>query len=142
MKLFKLILVLSLSLSFGSTLASDFECKKITGNVQLFPAGGGKCPILKKKARRFPDLTFLHELGIPQICFVGWMNGILGDTPITGKVISGLTANNLGGVFLTAASAIKIYEEENGNNLGRVFIHKIRYLILKVVKVIVIPENT
>jgi hypothetical protein len=121
MKLCRFILVLSISFYFANTFAADFECKKITGSVRLFSANQGKCPILKKKVRRFPDLTFLHELGVPQACFVGQLIGTLGQMPILGKVVSGVTVNNLNGAVSTAASAIKIFKKKNGRVLGRIF---------------------
>lgn len=123
MKIFKFLFVVSISLSIGNIQADDFECQPVKGDIQLIPAPIGKCPILRKKARRFPDQTFLYELGVqdPPSCFVGRIEGYLGNTPISGKVISGLTTNDLNGAFLTAASAIKIYDAERGRKLGKVF---------------------
>jgi len=127
MKIFKYFLVLSLSLSFGNILADDFECKAIIGDVLLSPSpGDATCPILKNKPKTFPDLIFLHELGLSNTCFVGVLEGTLGEIPITGKVFSGLTANSFeDSPFFTAASFIKIRNADNDKRIGIVATHDV-----------------
>jgi len=65
----------------------------------------------------------LQELGIPDSCFSGWLEGTLGGQRITGGVISGFTVNgdDASGTILTAATGIKVFSANSGRRLGRIF---------------------
>jgi len=125
MRIFKFLFVLSILLSLGTVFAHgqlrhENKCQKLEGYIQIYPSS--RCHILTKKERYFPEQTFLQELGVPESCFSGWLEGSLGGRSISGGVISGFTANGDGSAtMLTAATGIKVFDAYSGRRLGRVF---------------------
>ncbi len=92
------------------------------GYIQIYPTSDGGCPVLKKKKKFFSEQTFLHELGAPESCFAGWLEGVMGDMPISGEVASGFTASEFNSpTILTAASRFKIFDARTGKKLGKVY---------------------
>ena len=78
--------------------------------------------VLKKKKKFFSGQTFLHELGVPDSCFTGWLEGTLGDMPISGEVASGFTANDFNSpTTLTAASRFELFDAYKGKKLGKIY---------------------
>lgn len=138
MKIFKFLFISFMLLSFGNVSAHghrhghgrghghDHEnrCQTLDGYIQIYPSS--RCHILTKKERYFSDQTFLQELGVPDSCFSGWLEGYLGGRWISGGVISGFTANGNANddgatTMFTAATGIKIFDAYSGRRLGRIF---------------------
>ena len=105
--------------------AGQRTCYEVQGTFRIAPDAA--CNILQQRARvsRFPDVTFLAELGVPDTCFVGTLEGTLGTTAVNGLAYSGLTLNELPAIgelqqLFTSASMV-VLQDGDSNSLGRLF---------------------
>jgi len=125
MKFSNLASAIALTLIMGTASASDAVCKNFTGTVaQLAPDPACQILNIEKFDKRFPDLTFLHTLGVPGTCFISTFTGTFGNLPVTGITQSGITTNGIDEATVTAATVLSL-RSSNGRNLGRVFTHDV-----------------
>jgi len=127
---------------FHAALADSVECYPISGEVQIFPAEAGKCPLLKQNRERFSNYNFLFDytnIGNPggglATCFSGLLSGA--KIKVGGKKIAleGTSESALGHEVSAAAppentlSAVSAIRIRKPNILkGRLFYYDIIYL--------------
>jgi len=125
MKISNLASAIALMLTMGTASATDLMCKTFTGTVaQLTPDPACQITTIEKLNERFPDLTFLHTLGVPGTCFTSTFTGTFGGLPVTGTTISGITTNGIDATTVTAATVLTLGYTD-GKKLGKVFTHDV-----------------
>jgi hypothetical protein len=106
------------------------QCQEVAGTLLLTP--DRTCQIKRREnVQQFPDVVFLEPNSCtPFTCFTGDVNGTLDKQRITGKSVSGLTANAFAQTFqspqgcspiFTAATVVRLFNARN-KFIGRLFL--------------------
>ncbi|MEH6823158.1 MAG: hypothetical protein V7629_04505 [Motiliproteus sp.] len=91
-KLAPVVLVSLLNLP-AAGFAGNLTCSTYQGTLTLTPDPMCEITLLNTRPKWFPNVTFLAELGLPNSCFVGTIEGMLGNEVMSGRSVSAQTAH-------------------------------------------------
>lgn len=107
--------------------SANLTCSSFQGSLTLTPDPVCEITQLKARSKWFPDVTFLTDLGVANSCFVGQVDGMLGNEVLSGKSISGQTLhaypqnpNDPANILFTAVTVVKTRGAQ-GQRTGNIY---------------------
>lgn len=118
------------------SVASDLSCSSYRGTLTLQPDPLCEITQLKARAKWFPDVTFLADLGVPNSCFIGQVEGLFGNEIMSGQSLSGQTTHaypplTASGQLMFSAVTLLKASGDQGQRMGKLYFQDVGLINLQ-----------